>query len=260
MDNEYNFPVALMPIETKVKVPEGITLNVDVPKYRAVVRTDTNKPLGVVSNRYELLKHDDVITGFRRALSGMDVAEKISVQNDGAKLFAHYRLNAERVEVKEGDMVALQFVVKNSYDGSNALQIMLGAYRLVCDNGMVIGKQFYTYSQKHIGSGVDVGQLSERVGAMVSAFKDTLPTLQAMTQRNNLMTVEELFDYNKLIMPNYLADQARTEYIREGDTSVWGYYNALTYAITHGMKKQNSEAAINFGKMAWSQAQELLKS
>lgn len=255
MQNAYNFPVEVTPVQALVKVPEGITLDVAAPKYRAVVRTDSNEVLGVVSNKYELLKHETVIDGFRNALKGVEVEEKIHVLKNGAQLLAHYKLVNDQIEVKPGDFVALQIVVKNSYDGSNALQIMLGAFRLVCSNGMIVGKSFYNYSQKHIGQGLDVERLNEKIKLLSGNFRSTtLPDLQAMTQKQVPMSVEAIFDYNGLTLPHYLVDEAKKEFERANDNSVWGYYNSLTYAITHSMKKNNPEAALKFGKVAWEKA------
>ena len=88
----HNFPVELMPIQTKSRIA--------IPDRRAVVRTDTNTPLGIVSTKYELLKHADVVNGFRKALKGDEYEETIKLARNGAQLYATYSMPTHKVEVR----------------------------------------------------------------------------------------------------------------------------------------------------------------
>lgn len=238
---KYNFPVELTPLMTENKVV--------VPKKLAVVRTDTDEPIGVVSNKYQLVKHGDVVDSFRGALKKIKHTETIKVARNGAQLFATYKLDQEKVEVRKGDIVSLQFIVKNSYDGSNALQIMLGAYRLVCENGMVLGKNFFFYSHKHIGqNNNDVPELIEK---LTTQFKTTLPVMQQMAKDKITTPVEKLFAREKVKLPVYLLDEAKVAYENDKDFTRWGFYNALTNAITHKSKRDGAQTALNYGRFAW---------
>jgi hypothetical protein len=44
-----------------------------------------------------------------------------------------------------------ELVIVNSYDGSSSLKIMLGVYRLVCSNGLVIGSTVNQTRIRHVG-------------------------------------------------------------------------------------------------------------
>ena len=72
MPNDYSLPVELQPISTE---PSGFI----VPNRLAVVRTDTMRPIAVVSKKYALLPHADVIDTLRESLKGQDVQEKVQV-------------------------------------------------------------------------------------------------------------------------------------------------------------------------------------
>lgn len=254
VDTNYDFPVRLQNVFTQKS--EDADYN-DITGRRAVVRQDSGAMLGIVSDKYELLKHGDVINAFRNALKDVEFKETIAVMNGGATLFATYSLPAHTVEVKKGDLVSLQFVVKNSYNGANALQMMLGAYRLVCTNGMTIGKQFFSYSQKHIGSasGIQIGVIQQKVALLTEQFGKTLPLLQEMSNHALTASSEELFTKELIPFPKYLLESAKESYDKDGDNTRWGLYNGLTNAITHSMKKENPDAAIGYGKLAWEIAQ-----
>ena len=251
MKNEYNFPVELTPIKTN---------GVLIPKKSAVYRADTKQPIGIVSNKYELLKHSIVIDSFRSCLKKTEVDEKIEVLNNGANLFATYTMKKIKVEVTKEDIVSLQFIVKNSYDGSNSLQISLGAFRLVCSNGMIIGKQFFSYSQRHIGSKnqtIDVNVLQQNITTLVDQFKDTLPIFRKMNRTKVSTDAKKLFDKESSNLPAYLLKEAEKQYA-ESKHNVWDYYNSLTSAISHNLKKESPTTTIYCGKVAWEMAQQEL--
>ena len=139
---------------------------------------------------------------------------------------------------------------------------MLGAFRLVCENGMVLGKQFANFSQRHVGAnsdGLARNTLLEKLQVMTRSFEDTLPHLQAMSRKELSQPAEVLFSDKKVSLPQYLIDGARENYERDGDNTVWGYYNAMTAAITHQMKRDSMQAKLNYGRIAWRVAQSELK-
>jgi len=264
--NTHDFQVALQAIYTKT---EGSAEKKNIVNRRAVVRQDTGAVLGILSDNYTLLSHADVINNFRKALGAYDYEERIQVAKGGAHLFATYKLNAIKVEVRKDDIVSLQFVVKNSYDGSSTLQIMLGAYRLVCSNGMIVGKSFFNFSQKHVGGSNDIKieTIQEKIGNLIGQFQNVLPKLQEMSRTDMVYDPQDLtpavldgfFSKEKIKgMPAYLLEIAKAEFIRAEDWTLWGYYNALTFAITHSMKRESPVSMLKYGKVAWTVAQRQL--
>lgn len=247
----YNFPVELHPIKTQqtsLKNP-----GVEIPGKLAVVRTDTMQSLGIVSDKYAFMEHQVVVNGFRKALKGQEVQENISLQRNGAQLFMKYTFPRVQAEVKKGDIVGMQLFARNSYDGSSKLQLSLGAVRLVCDNGMVMNKNFIEFSQKHIGSDstLEVEEVSSKINTLVSKFSEVMPVMTQMS-RQKIEADEDTFDPKKLKLPAYLCKIAAEEYERAGDSTLWGFYNGLTYAITHKMRKESPGHAEHYGNMAWS--------
>lgn len=245
---EYDFPVSLTPVfatSGKAKVA--------MPNKLAVIRTDTDAPLGIVSDKYSLLKHSDVIDGFREALSGQKFTEQISLQRGGAQLFAKYTLKGVDAEVQKGDVVGMQLLARNSYDGSTQLHLSLGSLRLVCQNGMVISKSFIDFSHKHIGTDfkLDIIEVKESITTMISRFQETVPQMQIMTKTKVKTDEEILFDAKVLKLPSYIVDEAHQEYKRANDKTLWGYYNSLTFAVTHKMRKEAPVLSSYYSAMAW---------
>lgn len=256
MNTQYDFPVALQPVYTR---EHTVLPPSEIPNRLAVVRTDTGMPLGIVSKNYRLLNHKDVVEGFRKALdsSRQSYEEKIKIERNGAFLFATYKFATEQIEVRPGDFVSLQFIAKNSYDGGSSLQIALGAFRLVCSNGMVIGKQFFSFAQRHIGKlgGLDHNHLVERIGFLTNQFRGTLPVMEQMTGHGLRHKGPEIFEPKALNLPKYLCEEAMNRYATESDNTSWGFYNSLTAAITHNMKKESPARQLEYGQRAWALAE-----
>lgn len=239
----YDFPVKLMPVQSD---------KIIIPDKAAVIRTDTNEPIGLVSNRYGLLEHKEIINAFRSTFKNDKIEEKITVAKNGAHLFAEYTFPNITFDVKKGDPVALKFIAKNSYDGSKSFQLTMGAFRLVCENGMVIGKEFFSLTQRHIESGQslkEVMPIKSILEDLKTSFSDkTLPILKEMTKQK---VGEEIFNSKELLLPKYLLNTAKEEYDKQNKDTVWDYYNSLTFAISHKLRKDKIEVRMEYLKRAW---------
>lgn len=250
-EKEYDFPVELIPIKAN---------EILIPKKSAVIRTDTQQSIGIVSSQYGLLKHKDIIDSFRKALSDHKYEEKIEINKNGAHLFSTYRLPEIQHEVKKGDFVAMQFIAKNSYDGTKSFSLMLGALRLVCSNGMIIGNEFFSYSQKHM-YGISSSNslvLENRIVELITYFKDSIPVMKRMSDTKVKVPNEILFNQKYLSLPKYVINSAKEIFEKKQANTVWEYYNALTFVISHNLKKDNPQTKIDYTKEAWSAASKMI--
>lgn len=252
--DKHTFPVSLTKVYTINQEGKHSDGYAEVSGRRAVERLDTRQVLGIVSDKYEIITHEEVIRGFREALGGTDFSEKISLTRNGAHMWATYTLKNHTLEVVKGDVVGLQFTAKNSYDGMTALQFSLGALRLVCLNGMVMGNRFFSYQQRHFGKDVhvDIETLTEKIGILAEKFEKQLPMMQLMTKAPYTGDFTEEGLAKRL--PAYLIEAAVEEFKKGGDQSNWGFYNALTHAITHHMRRESPEAQLRYGRNAWQLA------
>ncbi|MCP6727386.1 MAG: DUF945 domain-containing protein [Patescibacteria group bacterium] len=250
---DYSFPVKTEPL---------FAGKLQIPGKMAVIREDTNESLGIVSKHYGLLEHKVVINSFRDILKEHKVEEKIELQKNGAQLFATYTFLDTQIKVAEGDFLSMTLIAKNSYDSSSSFQIMLGAFRLVCSNGMIIGQQFFKYNQRHFTDNIqiDMPELKENLTQMTAKFKNSLPIMQRMVDTEMSQSITDILEreVKSKNLPKYLGDIAEESYETKADFSVWGYYNALTYSITHEMKKDKPAARNDYLQRAWESAETLI--
>jgi len=170
MSKSWDFPVKTYPIVVH-RQGEYLTF----PKRIAVVREDSRKPIAIASDRYGLLLHKDVVKTFREAFGPKEeIQEQFKMSKDGARMHYEVTLPNVLVEVSPGDKMAMRLIVENSYDSSHRLQVVFGAFRLVCENGLVIGRKFLSISRKHVGEmTLEVGQIQKQVAILTAAFRDS---------------------------------------------------------------------------------------
>ena len=142
----YAFPVELQNVFTKTgKV---------VPRRKAVVRTDDDKVIGSVSDRYKIFKHEDVMNQADSYISNMGKPEKkCYLTQDGASLTAEYTFRDTSLKIGDnagmGDVVGLRVYVQNSYNGKGALRFRIGAMVVKCLNGMVLPEDKFSLTYRH---------------------------------------------------------------------------------------------------------------
>lgn len=71
-----------------------------------------------------------------------------------------------------------EIVIMNSYDGSQSLRVMLGIYRVICANGLVVGSSVFEYRIRH--SGETAVKLSLALEAALQAFPTVNRQIDAM--------------------------------------------------------------------------------
>lgn len=252
--SQYDFPTTLAPLKAN-----GIV----IPNRFAVIRTDTNEPLGIVSDYYQLISHKEVLEKSREVLlqEKSIFEEKIDVTQNGSHCVIQYTFPDSKIEIRRGDFVSLQIIIINSYDASTSIRFLMGAFRLVCSNGLVIGKELVYYSQRHT-SELDANVMQERFRDVSRYFNERMvPAMNKMSESQlSEKTSNQLFKKykDKKMFPHWLIDNAEMRYQREGKT-IWNFYNSITYSITHGRSGMNIETKILYSKKAWQEAEKLLQ-
>jgi hypothetical protein len=109
-------------------------------------------------------------------------------------------LTLEHEAFKIGDDT-VRIEVTNSYDGSTALNIMGGIGRLVCSNGLVVGKDFETFRFIHKGNKIyeKLDNAYEKIVAKLEQLKGKIDALNDVTL-DEVQTVNSVRNiYKKLI-------------------------------------------------------------
>jgi hypothetical protein len=121
------------------------------PHIRTVVRlpltvTEQPIPVGVVSNTYRLAQHKEVVEMCLKGLKahGIDpqvLRCEVGLTSLGEWMnFRAYFPESYSHSPKDGNKLTLRLECFNSVDGSSRLVILLGWFRFICANGLIIGE------------------------------------------------------------------------------------------------------------------------
>jgi hypothetical protein len=226
-ESNFNFPVETQELFTAdgKRVPN-----------KAVVRTDTNKVLSVVSQNYKLVHHSEL---FHMAEEYMKTIGPCNVKyhqmSNGARLMAEYTFKDIAADVKKNDVVGLRTFFINSYDGKSSIRLGVAGIRLACLNGMVVSGATNEASYRHMGDHIQDGRL---VNIDFPEAKHVLGAFQRGAKHwEHLSRIELSPEQIKHWQDMAIQEGIITPLIEKHDDieefTAWGLYNKFTEQITH---------------------------
>lgn len=114
-------------------------------------------PVGVVSKDYALVQHSDVLKVMSQALKeakieGSNVQAELKITEYGERMALSLRLPSEHnFDPGDGHPMALRLECWNSVDGSTRFRALMGWFRFVCSNGLVVGVTRSDLHRRHVG-------------------------------------------------------------------------------------------------------------
>jgi hypothetical protein len=168
--------------------------NADNPYYDMVVRLPddtitTETPLGIVSKRYRLVQHGELLDGVVQGLKAAGLAWEpletdVRITELGSRLHFTVHMPAQFRAPIEDDGLDLTIECLNSVDRSRAFRVGMGWIRLVCGNGLFIGRLKATMRRPHVPA-LHV----ERVPGLVAAGFKAAEADAAVWRTRSQMTV-----------------------------------------------------------------------
>jgi phage/plasmid-like protein (TIGR03299 family) len=162
----------------------------EVPIFRANVRSDTRKVLGVVTKKYTPVQN---VEAFRFVDSLVDSGEvryeSAGALFDGSTVWLLARLTGEDREIADGDEQRSYVLFANTHDGSKAVQIIPTNVRVVCWNTLNFalsnGKSgTRRFSIRHVGNVMGrIDAAREALGMVREHFHDYLQLAETLVRR-----------------------------------------------------------------------------
>ena len=211
--------------------------------HKAVVDEKGNI-ISVVGKGYNVIQNADIIPDYERAIyrSGLDtrgMERDIQQSHGGARTVVTYTFPAHRIEVKKDDPMDLKISVLNSYDGSWKFMSLVGALRLACLNGQVIGDFFSSFYGKHTMN-LDTDAAVDRLETSLDVYlqnaeywkqypKISVTDLQAQNVFLNLAGTSKVL--------NGVLEDIHLKYVDEMGGNLWALFNTLTDWSSHSKFK-----------------------
>lgn len=228
----------------------------------AVVREDTNAPLGVVGSQYTDVQNDAAMGPIQPLLDSGE-ARLISAGwvQGGRRVYVQAQLRDGTVDVRPGDAIFASANFATGHDGT--LQVSLGysSTRVVCQNTMAAMIKSLAWRARHT-KGVQA-----KLDEMVVEFSAQRDALRKGAERFRSFTKRKLDDRNLVRFVREVLSEGAGEneetIVRGVDRIVelaheapgaepgtlWGGLNAVTYWATHerGRSEDARQNSLMFG-------------
>lgn len=241
-----------------------------VPTGKVTIFNDSlNAPLSVMTDSYHICQNRDIFAPLMAALDDANLNletafTRVTMEKDGTRVRAEIIFPETSFDVKVGDTVALCVTATNSFDGSGAFSLQMGAYRFICANGMVSANGILGYRCAH-NANLNPRNAATIIAKGMQQYQDDKESLmlQATTRATTQTAYDALCiinDIDKAIAPTFEAymteirpTKKRTtpleaqmklwdKYRYELGATQWAVNNMLTHISTHGNKEQYSSS------------------
>ena len=256
---------------------------------KALVRSDNDQILQVVSGGYHPFKNEDMIDlittiADKENLTDSDI--KIIETRDGQKINAIIDLNFN-LKVKD-DIVGNRIVIQNSHGGYSSLKFGFGNLVLSCTNGLIVFKENINYTVHH-NKYLDYG-----IKQMFNNVENIKQEMKNFNDFSNFIAENSIDDREKLIIDaiNHVTNVdlsiSREQFLEKfrfnryrnlkwetaekieyaihremnakGD-NYWGLLNGFTYYTSHMANTENKYAFLldGYGKIISDKAIQFIK-
>ena len=212
----------------------------------AIVRADNGYPLGVVSDRYKIIKHADAIREPLKILNkgGFDV-RRFDVWAYGGAVSIDLT-STETIKIN-GDNFKYKMTVINSYNKSTAFKIDLGLFRLKCLNGMGVWVDNLSASRSiyHVG---DDGNMDLEFAEITRSAIDVYAGIDKFKGALNRLSDIKIGDdeyATRVLMSGFKYSEKRIGEITDAwkqdinfYPNAYGLFNAITWDLTRRTERE----------------------
>lgn len=142
-----------------------------------LVIDELDNPIAAVTDQYTLVKNRELIAAVDLVADelGITLEPQSGIYHNG---HSRYEIGTPDMEFKAtGDpsFTTGRIIVENDYRGNGGIRLMTGWFRLICSNGLIVGKIASESNTRHVGEIDIIGKVREALGKFLARFEvDTL--------------------------------------------------------------------------------------
>lgn len=223
-----------------------------VPNKNAIINKNTKKVIGIVGTHYVPLLNKDLLEHCVEILEKSKMPFAVSgghLIRDGSKTIIEIDVLGEEIRAGENDPIGMKIYLINSFDGYSSARLIAGFVRLVCENGMTVGKKEFALAYRH------VGKVSELIVKDFRQYiKDKSKAMLAFIGKMRKIAFQDMNQVHELVHASkWMAQKYREAIIKQTTTmnplDAWELYNAFTYVITHDIARNIEGRLILYHKL-----------
>lgn len=208
------------------------------------------------SEKYRFINTTDIFDMIEKVMRDRQLSYTVKrLQSRALKNTTHaFRITLDNHVTVNKDIVKPQIYLRNSYNGESSFQIMVGLFRLVCSNGLVLGENFFKERITHIQGPIADNKLLHLEVYLNKAIDWVFKYLESsLNQTSNELSYEKelkIIEGLKLT-PKQVSDLTAIRHdnhrlsgnVRDADKprSAWVLYNVINEYL-----KQKSRSELRF--------------
>jgi len=228
-----------------------------IPDNFATIRRDTNTPLGVVGNRYQIVQNADAFVFFDAIVGqGQAIFETAGALGKGERVFVTAKMPKYIRIAGTDDVTEVYVVLTNTHDGSGAVICGITPIRIVCQNTLRMAMQGMVnkVSIRHTKSAEKNLAQAHELLAITNKYTEQ------MNQAVNALSLKKVSDaqVKELIaglfpstsetttrIDNIRAEVLNSYYTGIGQEKVlgtaWGVLNGITHYTSHAKSYKDAD-------------------
>lgn len=226
-------------VELPAPYPAGLDGNDRNTGYKFIMNKETGGIISCMTNSYKLVKNKDLMEAATQPI--IDAGGILSEARIFAQRRTIYRFKFldNKIDIN-GDLMTPEIEIRNSYDGTVGRNITAGAFRLICSNGMTIGRIFKELSNKHLITNKALDELDitlvEIIARTTMFLQENVQALMntPVLKKKHILSIMTMFPQkHHEDITNYIIAQRVNTY--------WDLLNVATWATSHLMNR-NAES------------------
>jgi len=219
--------------------------------YKGIYNIDRKELAGIVSSKYAIIQHRDVIDSVGAVIDKLGMAVHGNIKQYENVLRGEMVFMDQSIPlVKDGEQgIRLGFRFTNSYDRSTSFRLEMYGFRLICSNGMVLGHVMNNIKEitLHVGQ-KPYEIINTKIEDFIHNVINSSTELQAYVSASIADTIawksaEQVLDK---IMYSKKHAKALKDILMEDNKNMkkltrWDLYNALTKYTSHNKLSKSAE-------------------
>ena len=213
----------------------------------AIEGRSDGKLFGIRGPNYRLVSHEAGIAYVEEIATTLEnligpFTTQVKTFDQGRRMRATIIFPKTEYEVSKNDIVNPTITYRNSYDGKWPELFEFGAYRVICSNGMMIGKKLFQERVIHTGIRPDEKFL-ESITKAAQSYDEQTKVWKHWTKteptKDQTAIALAIFNENQQELIKAELEKAKKA------ITIWTLYNAMTYVITHRVASLNRQVALD---------------